>query len=76
MVPTHCKSTAMSKKLQLLCLLRIPHKNAPCTARNRTRSHPRKIVVKRLEEASVLVGVSPGCSLSGKAVRFGVVAVS
>ena len=75
MFPARTKSAAVKKKFQLL-----HHLEAPCADPERLMgaalaARPRKVVVKRPVKAPLLADVRPSHSLSGKAVRFDVIAL-
>lgn len=73
MFPARTKSAAVKKKFQLLHRLESPCADESSLMDAALAAHPRKIVVKRPIKASVLAGVRPSHSISGKAVRYDVI---
>lgn len=75
MFPERRKSAAVKKKFQLLHLLERPCENQEELLRAALAARPRKVVIKRPVKGPYLADVKPSHSLSGKAVRFDVIAL-
>ena len=75
MFPARQKSAAVKKKFQLLHHLENPCDDAEELLRSALAAHPRKVVIKRPPKGPHLAGVKPSYSLSGKAVRYDVIAL-
>ena len=75
MFPERTKSAAVKKKFQLLHRLERPCENPEALLEAACAAHPRKIVIKRPAKGPHLAGVKPSYSLSGKAVRYDVIAL-
>lgn len=75
MFPERRKSAAVKKKFQLLHKLERPC-NSECALLAAARaSHPRKIIIKRPAKGPYLANAKPSYSLSGKTVRYDVIAL-
>ena len=76
MFPARRKSAAVKKKLQLLQQLERPatDEEAGELLRAALAAGPRKVVVKRPAKGPDLAGVKPSYRVTGKAVRFDVIA--
>lgn len=75
MFPARQKHAAVKKKFQLLHHLEDPCDDAEALLRAAFAAHPRKIVIKRPPKGPHLAGVKPSYALSGKAVRYDVIAL-
>lgn len=75
MFPEKQKSAAVKKKLQLLQQLEQPCEDEAALLAAAEAAHPRKIVIKRPLHGPHLAGRKPSYSLSGKAVRYDVIAL-
>ena len=75
MFPERTKSAAVKKKFQLLHRLERPCENPEALLEAARVARPRKIVIKRPAKGPHLAGVKPSYSLSGKAVRYDVIAL-
>ena len=75
MFPARQKNAAVKKKFQLLHHLENPCDDAEELLQAALAAHPRKVVIKRPPKGPHLAGVKPSYSLSGKAVRYDVIAL-
>ena len=75
MFPARQKHAAVKKKFQLLHHLEDPCDDAEALLRAAFAAHPRKIVIKRPPKGPHLADVKPSYALSGKAVRYDVIAL-
>ena len=75
MFPARRKSAAVKKKFQLLHHLERPCEDADDLLRAALAARPRKVVVKRPVKGPHLADVKPSYSISGKAVRYDVIAL-
>ena len=74
MFPDKRKNAAVKKKLQLLQKLEQPCADETTLLEAALSAHPRKVVVKRPAKGPFLASRKPDYSLSGKAVRYDVIA--
>lgn len=75
MFPARRKSAAVKKKFQLLHHLERPCDDAEALLQAALAAHPRKVVVKRPPKGPHLADMKPSYALSGKAVRYDVIAL-
>lgn len=75
MFPERKKSAAVKKKFQLLHCLERPCTEPEALLAAAKAARPRKIVIKRPAKGPYLAGEKPSYSLSGKAVRYDVIAL-
>lgn len=75
MSPARRKSAAVKNKFQLLHHLESPCEDAETLLQAALSARPRKVVVKRPPKGPHLAGVKPSYALSGKAVRYDVIAL-
>ena len=76
MFPGRAKSAAVKKKFQLLHRLERPCDDEAALLAAARAANPRKIAIKRPVKAPYLAGEKPSYSLSGKAVRYDVIALA
>ena len=70
MFPERQKSALVKKKFQLLHLLEMPCRDEETLFRAAVNARPFKLVVKRPLKGPRLAGITPGYSLTGKAIRY------
>ena len=75
MFPARTKSAAVKKKFQLLHHLESPCEDEQALLEAALAAHPRKVVIKRPPKGPHLAGRKPSYVLSGKAVRYDVIAL-
>lgn len=75
MFPARRKSAAVKKKFQLLHRLERPCDDAERLLHAALAAHPRKVVVKRPPKGPFLADVKPSYSLTGKAIRYDIIAL-
>lgn len=75
MFPTRHKSASVKKKLQLLQMLEQPCDDEARLLQAALDARPRKVLIKRPAKGPYLAGKRPSYSLSGKAIRYDVIAV-
>lgn len=75
MFPERKKSGLIGKKLQLLQVLERPCADETALLQAAIDAHPAKIVIKRPLKGPYLAGRKPGYSLTGKAIRYDVIAL-
>ena len=75
MFPERTKSAAVKKKFQLLHLLERPCADEEALLRAAMTAHPRKIVIKRPSKGADLADAKPSYRITGKAVRYDVIAL-
>lgn len=76
MFPERTKSAAVKKKFQLLHHLEAPCENAEELLSAALLARPRKVVIKRPAKGPYLAGKKPSYSLTGKAIRYDVIALA
>ena len=74
MFPERRKSAAVKKKFQLIHHLERPCEDEKALLQAALAANPRKVVVKRPLKGPALAGVKPSYALSGKAIRYDVIA--
>lgn len=75
MFPERRKSGLIGKKLQLLQVLEAPCADEAALLQAAVDAHPGKIIIKRPLKGPYLAGRKPGYTLSGKAIRYDVIAL-
>ena len=70
MFPERQKSALVKKKFQLLHLLEMPCRDEEALFKAAVDARPFKLVVKRPLKGPKLAGITPGYSLTGKAIRY------
>lgn len=75
MFPARTKSAQVKKKFQLLHHLESPCEDEVALLDAAIAAHPRKVVIKRPPKGPYLAGKKPSYSLTGKAVRYDVIAL-
>ena len=75
MFPGKSKDAAAKKKLQMLQHLEQPCDDEQALLDAACAAHPRKVVIKRPIKGPHLAGRKPSYSLSGKAIRYDVIAL-
>ena len=75
MFPGKSKDAAAKKKLQMLQRLEQPCVDEQSLLDAAYATHPRKVVIKRPIKGPHLAGRKPSYSLSGKAIRYDVIAL-
>ena len=75
MFPARKKSGLIGKKLQLLQVLERPCADEEALLQAAMDAHPAKVVIKRPLKGPYLAGHKPGYSLTGKAIRYDVIAL-
>ncbi|MDO5106818.1 MAG: class I SAM-dependent methyltransferase [Coriobacteriaceae bacterium] len=74
MFPAKRKDAATNKKLQIFQMLEEPCADEEELLAAALAAHPRKVVVKRPLKGPALAGAKPSSSLSGKVVRYDIIA--
>ena len=75
MFPARTKSAQVKKKFQLLHHLESPCEDEAELLDAALAARPRKVVIKRPPKGPYLAGKKPSYSLTGKAVRYDVIAL-
>ena len=75
MFPARRKSGLIGKKLQLLQMLERPCADEEALLQAAIDASPAKIIIKRPLKGPYLAGHKPGYSLTGKAIRYDVIAL-
>lgn len=75
MFPARRKSGLIGKKLQLLQVLEQPCADEPALLQAAIGAEPAKIVIKRPLKGPYLAGRKPSYALTGKAIRYDVIAL-
>ena len=75
MFPARTKSAQVKKKFQLLHHLESPCEDEAALLDAAIAAHSRKVVIKRPPKGPYLAGKKPSYSLTGKAVRYDVIAL-
>lgn len=75
MFPARTKSAQVKKKFQLLHHLESPCEDEAELLDAALAAHPRKVVIKRPPKGPYLAGKKPSYSLTGKAIRYDVIAL-